>query len=203
MKSCSLCALHWRLLSWCNMRNIAQQARHIPERERDCSQAFLSQLDYLDRMVFPAGDFRPDLPTVAHTLSPSICLQVQQEIAPFCVSSPRQGSYGSGCFEPLMGGSGCLCITSKSIDSKCYKQDTQSRLLKNNSHSSKMGQNVVVLESSEPVIPDPPLPTTPNQSSNPNIQKNQSLQRPSQYESPCLSLNHQSPGLLWCSCRMN
>ena len=32
MKSCSLCALLWRFRSWCNLRNIDLQARHIPGR---------------------------------------------------------------------------------------------------------------------------------------------------------------------------
>ena len=93
--------------------------------ERDCRQALLPQSDYSDRMVSPPGHFRPDLPKVTHTISRSVCDQVQHEITPVHVPSPRQGSLGSGCSGPIIGGSGCLCVPSSSSDSQYHKQDSQ------------------------------------------------------------------------------
>ena len=88
----------------------------------------------------------------------------------------------SGWKTPIMGGPGRLCLPSNSPDSQCHKQDSQPRLWENNSYSTGMAQHVVVLGSSEPVIPDTPLPVTPSQSSDPTIQQEPS-QRPSQSDS--------------------
>ena len=76
----------------------------------------------------------------------------------------------SGRSEPIMGEPERLCLSTNSPDSKYHKQDSQPRLSEDYSHSSRLAQHGVLLESSEPVIPDPPLPATPNQPSNPTIQ---------------------------------
>ena len=56
-----------------------------------------------------------------------------------------------------------VCLFSNSPDSECHKQDSQKRLSEDNSHSSWLAQHVVVLGSSEPVIPAPVcLPYQPN-----------------------------------------
>ena len=47
MRSGSLCALLWRLLSWCHHRGITLRARHIPGRR----QAFSAQSSDSDRVV--------------------------------------------------------------------------------------------------------------------------------------------------------
>ena len=73
-------------------------------------------------MVSPPGDFQPDLPKVAYTPNRSVCHQIQQETTSVHVSSPGQGSLGSGRSEPIMVGPGWLCLPP---DSKCYKPDSQ------------------------------------------------------------------------------
>ena len=56
-----------------------------------------------------------------------------------------------------------VCLSTNSPDSECHKQDSQKRLSEDNSHSSWLAQHVVVLGSSEPVIPAPVcLPYQPN-----------------------------------------
>ena len=52
----------------------------------------------------------------------SICHQVQQDIIPVHVPSPGQGSLGSGCSEPIMGGHGRICLSSNSLDSDCHNK---------------------------------------------------------------------------------
>ena len=49
---------------------------------------------------------------------------------------------------------------------KLSKQDSKPQLSENNTDSTGMAKHVVVLGSSEHVIPDTPLPATPNQPSN-------------------------------------
>ena len=81
-----------RLLSWCNLRNIIllDDPRII---EHDCRQTISSQFNYPDRMVFPPGYFRPNLPKLAHTPSRSVCHQVQQEIAMFLSPVPDKEAW--------------------------------------------------------------------------------------------------------------
>ena len=56
-----------------------------------------------------------------------------------------------------------VCLSTNYRDSECHKQDSQKRLSEDNSHSSCLAQHVVVLGSSEPVIPAPLcLPYQPN-----------------------------------------
>ena len=121
---------------------------------------------------------------VAHTQDRSVCHQVQQDITPVC--GPRLVSLGSVRSEPIMGRHARICLSSNSSDSKCHKQEPQPQLSQDYSHSSGLAQHVMVLLSSEPVIPDSPLPTLKTQPSNSTIQW-EPAQGPSQSEFPCLA----------------
>ena len=120
MKSGSLGALLWVLLSWCNLRNIIIQARHIPDQLNMIADKPYHH-NYSQRMVSPIGDIQSDLPKVANTPCQSVRHQVQWKITPVHVSSSRQGSLSSGHSEPIMGGPGHLCLPSNSSDSQCNK----------------------------------------------------------------------------------
>ena len=82
-----------------------------------------------DRVVSPPGNLRLDLQPVAHTANRSVCHLV-------CISSPEQGSLGSGC-------SGWICLSPNVPDSKCHKQDPQPQLSPNHSHSSGLARHMV------------------------------------------------------------
>ena len=98
MKSDSLCALLWRLLSWCNLQNIVVQAHHILGRLNVIAElkADLSQPGCPDRMVSRQGNHLPDFKQMAHALNRPVGHQVQQETIPVCVPRPGQGRLGSG-----------------------------------------------------------------------------------------------------------
>ena len=60
MRSGSLCALLWRLLCWCNLRQVVLRAQTHPwSSECDCRQIVSSRPSHSDRMVTSPGGRRP------------------------------------------------------------------------------------------------------------------------------------------------
>ena len=75
MRSGSLCALLWRLLSWCNLRKICLRARHIPGRLNVIADKLPG---HSDGMVPASGGLCSDLSQVAPSPSELVRNQVQQ-----------------------------------------------------------------------------------------------------------------------------
>ena len=58
MRSGPLCALLWRILTWCSQRQVTLKARHIPGRFKcDSRQAIQAGSDHPNRVVPPSGSF--------------------------------------------------------------------------------------------------------------------------------------------------
>ena len=132
--------------------------------ERDCRQVFPSQPSYSDRMVSSPEDFQSNLPEVTPTLNRSVCL-FNQKLPQFVSPVPDKEAWAVDTLNLSW-----QDPDGYSPDSECHKQDSQPQLLEDYSHSSGWACHGGVLGSSEPVIPDPPLPATPNQPSYPAIQ---------------------------------
>ena len=69
MRSGPLCALLWRILTWCTHKLMTLKARHIP-----------GQFRHSDRVVSPSRGFSNYMQQVEPASNRSICHQVQQQV---------------------------------------------------------------------------------------------------------------------------
>ena len=109
IRSGSLCALLWRLLSWCHLRGIVLRARHIPGRLNVSRQALQTQSSDTDRVVpISAGVQSLVLKMGPATCGP-ICNPVQSQTSQVCVTGSGSDSLGSGRPQSVKGESGRVC----------------------------------------------------------------------------------------------
>ena len=107
MRSGPLCALLWRILTWCARNQVPLKARH---RLADCgcSQAIQARPDYPNRVVFPSGGLPSNMQQVAPASTRPICHEVQQQVALVCVTGTGSPGYSSECAQFAMVGSGSI-----------------------------------------------------------------------------------------------
>ena len=116
MKSGALCALLWRILTWCTRRQATLKARRIPGQlaEYDSRQAIQTRSNHSNRMVPSPRGLPSHLFPVAPAPGGSICHQVQQQTSTVCLTGSRPPSMGSGCTQPFLGESGSICLPTSS-----------------------------------------------------------------------------------------
>ena len=90
MRSGPLCALLWRILTWCSGKQVTLKARHVPGRLNVVADK-LSRLrpDHPDRMLPPSRDFSDNMQQVAPTTDRPFYYEVQQQVTSVCVTSAR------------------------------------------------------------------------------------------------------------------
>ena len=96
MKSGSLCALLWRILSWCTRQQVTLRARHIPvPAERDSRQAIPAWPDHSNRVVTSSSSVPSCMFKVASATSGPVCHQVQQQTTSLYhrYQTPRLGQW--------------------------------------------------------------------------------------------------------------
>ena len=105
MKSGSLCALLWRILSWRTRKQVTLKARHIPGRLNVIADK-LSRLGqtFSNRVVTSSRSIPSFMLLVAPTPGGPVCHQVQQQTTTVCFTGPRPPGMGSGCTRPFLGG---------------------------------------------------------------------------------------------------
>ena len=107
MKSGSLCALLWRILSWCTRQQVTLGARHIPGRLNVIADK-LSKLDQTIqiRVVTLSRSVPSYMLPVASASSGPICHHILQQTPTVCVTGPRPSGMGSAHTRPFLGGPG-------------------------------------------------------------------------------------------------
>ena len=151
MHSGSLCALLWRLLPSCNLREICLKAYHIPGRlnvmaDKVSRHHQVIQMEWsLHPDVFSQICHKWHLPKVNQFQTTSVCVP----------SSQSQG-VDSGCIKPVLGGSGSVCLSSSPPSDKC-----SDRSQKDDNPSSGLAEHALVLGSGGDVIPNPSLSSQP------------------------------------------
>ena len=93
MKSGSLCALLWRILSWCTRKQVTLKARHIPGRLNVIADK-LSRLGqtHSNRVVTSPRSVQSYM--LPATSGP-VCHQIQQQTTTVCVTGSRPPGMGS------------------------------------------------------------------------------------------------------------
>ena len=148
MRSGSLCALLWRLLCWCNLRQVVLKARHIPGRLNVIA-------DKLSRLLV----FQPSGSDLAPSPSGHVCNKVQLQTSPIRVSSAGPQCLGSGRSDSLLGKPGHVCLSPSGFTGQGSQQAVRRSLQKSDLDSSGLAQHAMVLGPGRSVVPGPSLPT--------------------------------------------
>ena len=187
MKSGSLCALLWRILSWCTRQQVTLRARHIPGR----LNVIADKLSGLGQTIQTEWSLHPAVFQVVCSRwhQPQVDLfnhQVQQQTATVCVTGSRTPGLGSGCTQPLLGGPGPIRLSTGSHLGQSGGEAPGLPLQQNNSDCSRVAQHALVLGPGSNVKPDPTVSAQHTQPSVSAIQPGPS-QEPVESEPTCLA----------------
>ena len=184
MKSGSLCALLWRILSWCTRQQLTLRARHIPGRLNVI--AIQTWPDHSNRVVTSSSSVPGCMLKVAPATSGPVCHQIQQQTATVCVTGVRPPGLGSGCTQPLLGGPGPIHLPTGSHLGQSGGEASGLPLQQNNSDCSRVAQHALVLGPGGNVKPDPTVSALHTKPSVSAIQPGPS-QEPVESEPTCLA----------------
>ena len=141
MRSGSLCALLWRLLSWCHPRGITLRAVQTQPANHDRVVPLSAGVQSLVLEMGPAT-CRPD------------CNPVQPQTSQVCITSTGSDSLSSRHNESVMRESGCLHLYSSLATQPSDLKGNGSGLSQNDPNCHRVAQQALVLGSSQPVSSD-------------------------------------------------
>ena len=134
-----------------------------------------------NRMVSSSSNIQLNLQSSAQINGGHVFHQIESQATNPCLTSPRCKCYEHRCIEHLLGGSGRLCLLSCSTHTKGHIENEHLQV--QNSSSTRVAQNALVLGSSESVN-QTSITTTSLASSESHVS-----------ESACLALRHHSESL--------
>ena len=135
MKSGFICALLWRLLMWCNQRQIVLRARHIPGH----LNVIADKLSRHGQVIQTEWSLlQEDLQKMAQTGGGPICDQVQSQTPQVCVPGSGSASLESGCSKRPLAKSGRLCFSPGSSSREGGFQVDRSRIPQSHSHCTRV-----------------------------------------------------------------
>ena len=179
MKSGPLCALLWRILTWCSQRQVTLKARHIPGR----LNVIADKLSRLNQTIQTEWSLLPDIfqRLCSKWHRPQIDL-----VTSLCLSSTGHPGCSSGCTHSAMGGSGRIRLPTDCHIEQSGGETTGLPLQEIPSDCSGLAQHALVLGLGDHVQPGPSQPTQPAQSVDTALQSDPS-QRSDKSKSPCLA----------------
>ena len=114
--STELCALMWRLLTWCNKHQITLRARHVPGSLNVIAEGL--------RVVLGSSYLHKDLPTLGTATNRPVCHQPEHQTSNLCVSNPGPTGLGGGRAKHLLEEHDRVRIPSDSIATKSGPETT-------------------------------------------------------------------------------
>ena len=162
MRSGSLCALLWRLLLWCNQRQIVLRARHIPGHLNVIADKLSRHKQVIQTVVSPSGGVHSFMPALARSGSGFICNPVQSQTSQVCVSGSRPVSLEGQCPESPVGRSERLRLPSDGHSASGGVQTVGPQLPSHHSDCSRMAKHAMVLGPGQHVSSNCPLPQVTN-----------------------------------------
>ena len=183
MRSGTLCALLWRILTWCTRHQVTLKARHIPGRLNVVADKLSRLGQTIQTMVPSSRGFPSYMQQVAPTSDRSICHEVQQQVTSVCVTSAGPLGSSSGCTQSAMGESGRIRLPTSGHLGQTGGEVAGLPLQENHSDCSRVAQHALVLGSSDHVQSDP---TEPAQPVNTALQSDPS-QKSDKPKSPCMA----------------
>ena len=144
----------------------SQGPTHSRLAECGSRQAIQARSNHPDRGVSPSRGLPVDMQQVAPTINRSICDKVQQPNGSISITSTRSSGLASQCTQPILGGSGPICLPTSSHLGQSGGKVTVLPMQENHSdcsRCSRVAQHTLVLGSSGYVKPDPSVPAQPAQ----------------------------------------
>ena len=163
-----------------------QGTSHPRPVERDSRQAIQAWPNHSNRVVASSRSVQSYMQPVAPTPSGPVCHQIQQQTSLVCLTGTRSPGMGSGCPQPLLGGSGPIRLSTGSHLGQSGGEASGLSLQQNNSDCPRVAQHALVLGSGSNVKPDPTVSAQHTQPSVSAIQPGPS-QEPVESESTCLA----------------
>ena len=142
--------------------------------------------NHSNRMVPQPRGIQSNMQPVAQAPSGSFCHQVQPQASTVCLPSPRPPGLGSGCSQPVLGGTGPLRLPTSSHLGQSGGEVTGLPVQQNNSGCPRVAQHALVLGSSGNIQPNPPVPAQHTKLSVSAIEPGPS-QEPAKSEPTCLA----------------
>ena len=184
MRSGSLCALLWRLLCWCNLRQVVLKARHIPGR----LNVIADKLSRHGQVIQTEWSLHPEVfnllvqtwhrPQVDMFATKYNC-KLAQYVSPvpdpsawavdaLTVSWENLDMYA---FPPVLGKPRHVCFSPSVVTGQGDQQTVGPSLQESDPHSSGLAQHAMVLGPGGTVVSDPSLPTQSSRPSDTAIQQ--------------------------------
>ena len=185
MRSGPLCALLWRILTWCSQRQVTLKARHIPGRLNVIAD-IQAESDHPNRVVPPSGSFSTNMQPMAPASNRSICHEVQPQVTSVCLSSTGLPGCSSGRTYSAMGGSGCIHLPTDRHIGQSGGEATGLPVPKDHYDCPGVAQHALVLGLGDHVQSGPSQPAQPAQSADTALQSDPS-QKSDKSKSPCLA----------------
>ena len=186
MRSGPLCALLWRILTWCSQKQVMLKARHIPGH----LSVIADKLSRLGQTIQTEWSLLPEvfLSICKKWHQPQIDLfaKIQPQTSSVCLSSPGPPGCGSGCAHSAMGGPGFICLPTDRHLGQGGGEATGLPVPESYSDCSRVAQHALVLGLSGYVQSNSPQPAKSAQSLDTAVQSDPS-QESDKPESPCMA----------------
>ena len=117
MKSAELCALMWRILTWCvSPKQCYTQSKICTGlTQRDSGRPLKEEPDPINTVVPFATNLQSNFKTLEESPCGPVCNQPEQDISSLRLSDSRPSGLGSGCPEHPIGKPDCLHVPSHAL----------------------------------------------------------------------------------------
>ena len=154
-QSAEMCALLWKIMTWCHHYHITLKARpHSRVPECDGRPSIQIKPSAVNRMVTTSADVQTDLPKVVHTSCRLICDSSEPQTSTVHISCPRPKGLGHRCSEHKLANAYCLCLPSYGSPSQGDPKD-QAMPLPEHRNSPRLARDALVLGPSAALNRDP------------------------------------------------
>ena len=182
MRSGTLCALLWRILTWCTRHQVTLKARHIPGQ----LNVVADKLSRLGQTIQTEWSLLPEVFQAICSRWHQPQIDLFASVTSVCVTSTGLLGSSSGCTQSAMGESGRIRLRTGGHLGQSGGEVAGLPLQENHSDCSGVAQHALVLGSSDHVQSDP---TEPTQSAKPVDTAFQSdpSQKSDKPKSPCMA----------------
>ena len=147
-RSAELCALMWRILTWCHQNKSHTQSKTCTGLTQcDSGWPLKEESDPINRVVPFSTDFQTNFETLGESPSGPVHNQAEQETSYLCLSNSASSGLGSRCPQHSMGKPGCLRVSSHHPAAQgCTKTPISN--VQDNSDCPRVADKTMVLGSS-------------------------------------------------------
>ena len=159
--SAEMCALLWKIMTWCHHYHNIESQTHSRVPECDGRPSIPVKPSAVNRMVTTSAGIQTDLPNVVHTSCRLICHSSEPQTSTVRISCPRPKGFGHRCPEHKLDESHCLCLPSYGSPLQGDPKD-QAIPLPDHRNSARLARDALVLGPSATLNRDPTTTSSVN-----------------------------------------